>query len=50
MESYKSLDPDLSDYIVSFTFGDIYTRKSLTQQEQALVTISPSSLWAPNHS
>lgn len=39
-ESYKTLDPDLSDYIVSFAFGDIYSRTSLTQQEQTLVTIS----------
>jgi 4-carboxymuconolactone decarboxylase len=40
VESYKALDADLSDYIVSFAFGDIYSRTSLTQQEQALVTIS----------
>jgi len=40
VESYKSLDPDLSDYIVSFAFGDIYSRKSLTQHEQTMVTIS----------
>lgn len=40
VESHKSLDPELSDYIVSFAFGDIYSRKSLTQQEQTLVTIS----------
>jgi 4-carboxymuconolactone decarboxylase len=32
VESYKALDPDLPDYIVSFAF--------LTQQEQTLVTIS----------
>ncbi|OOL32672.1 4-carboxymuconolactone decarboxylase [Rhodococcus rhodochrous] len=40
VESYKTLDADLSDYIVSFAFGDIYSRTSLTQQEQTLVTIS----------
>ena len=40
VESYKSLDPELADYIVSFAFGDIYSRTSLTQQEQTLVTIS----------
>lgn len=40
VESYKDLDPDLPDYIVSFAFGDIYSRNSLTQQEQTLVTIS----------
>ncbi|WP_422935089.1 carboxymuconolactone decarboxylase family protein [Sinomonas sp. P47F7] len=40
VESYKDLDPDLADYIVSFAFGDIYSRKSLTQQEQTMVTIS----------
>lgn len=40
VESYKDLDPELSDYIVSFAFGDIYSRTSLTQQEQTMVTIS----------
>ena len=40
VDSYKTLDADLSDYIVSFAFGDIYSRSSLTQQEQTLVTIS----------
>lgn len=40
VESYKDLDPDLADYIVSFAFGDIYSRKSLTQQEQTMVTIA----------
>ncbi len=40
VESYKDLDPNLSDYIVSFAFGDIYSRSSLTQQEQTMVTIS----------
>jgi 4-carboxymuconolactone decarboxylase len=40
VESYQSLDADLADYIVSFAFGDIYSRDSLTQQEQTLVTIS----------
>ncbi|MDQ4491688.1 carboxymuconolactone decarboxylase family protein [Sinomonas sp. ASV486] len=40
VESYKDLDPHLADYIVSFAFGDIYSRTSLTQQEQTMVTIS----------
>ncbi|MDV6243039.1 MULTISPECIES: carboxymuconolactone decarboxylase family protein [Rhodococcus] len=40
VESYQSLDADLSDYIVSFAFGDIYSRNGLSQQEQTLVTIS----------
>ncbi|MGZ4493609.1 MAG: carboxymuconolactone decarboxylase family protein [Nocardioides sp.] len=40
VESYRSLDEHLADYIVSFAFGDIYSRDSLTQQEQTLVTIS----------
>lgn len=40
VESYKDLDPLLSDYIVSFAFGDIYSRDSLSQQEQTMVTIS----------
>lgn len=40
VESYKDLDADLSDYIISFAFGDIYSRSSLTQQEQTMVTIS----------
>ena len=40
VESYRDLDPGLADYIVSFAFGDIYSRTSLTQQEQTMVTIS----------
>lgn len=40
VESYKDLDPDLADYIVSFAFGDIYSRTGLTQQEQTMVTIA----------
>ena len=40
VESYQDLDSELTDYIVSFAFGDIYSRKSLTQQEQTMVTIS----------
>ncbi|GAB3940966.1 carboxymuconolactone decarboxylase family protein [Corynebacterium tapiri] len=40
VESYKELDPMLSDYIVSFAFGDIYTRDSLTPQEQTMSTIA----------
>jgi 4-carboxymuconolactone decarboxylase len=40
VESYKDLDAELSDYIVSFAFGDIYSRTALSQQEQTLVTIA----------
>ncbi|GAB3032618.1 hypothetical protein GCM10011376_26290 [Nocardioides flavus (ex Wang et al. 2016)] len=40
VDSYQSIDEHLADYIVSFAFGDIYSRDSLTQQEQTLVTIS----------
>lgn len=40
VESYMDLDSDLSDYIVSFAFGDIYSRTSLTQQEQTMATIA----------
>jgi len=40
VESYKDLDPELLDYIVSFAFGDIYSRESLTHQEQTMVTIA----------
>lgn len=40
VESYKELDPDLADYIISFAFGDIYSRTALTPQEQTMVTIS----------
>lgn len=40
VESYKDLGPLLSDDIVSFAFGDIYSRDSLSQQEQTMVTIS----------
>ena len=40
VDSYRDLDDHLADYIVSFAFGDIYSRDSLSQQEQTLVTIS----------
>jgi 4-carboxymuconolactone decarboxylase len=40
VESYRTMDEHLADYIVSFAFGDIYSRDSLTQREQTLVTIS----------
>lgn len=40
VESYKDLDPELADYIISFAFGDIYTRSILTQQQQTMVTIA----------
>ncbi len=40
VESYRDVDPQLSDYIVSFAFGDIYSRTALTPQQQTLVTIS----------
>lgn len=40
VESYRDLDENIADYIVSFAFGDIYSRDSLTQKEQTLVTIA----------
>ena len=40
VESYEDLDPDLADYIVSFAFGDIYSRTGLSEQEQTMATIS----------
>lgn len=40
VESYRDLDEHIADYIVSFAFGDIYSRDSLTQKEQTLVTIA----------
>lgn len=40
VESYKDLGPLLSDDIVSFAFGDIYSRDSLSQQEQTMATSS----------
>ncbi|MFY2787384.1 hypothetical protein [Rhodococcus sp. MALMAid1271] len=33
VESYKDLDPELADYIISFAFGDIYSRS-----RQVLIT------------
>lgn len=40
VESYRDLDEHIADYIMSFAFGDIYSRDSLTQKEQTLVTIA----------
>lgn len=36
----RELDPDLPDYIVSFAFGDIYSRTSLERHEQTMATIA----------
>jgi 4-carboxymuconolactone decarboxylase len=40
VDSYRELDADLADYIISFAFGDLYSRSALTQQEQTMVTIA----------
>lgn len=40
VESYKELDSEFSDYIISFAFGDIYTRDCLSAQQKTMVTIS----------
>lgn len=39
-EDMKDIAPDVCRYMVEFAFGDIYTRSSLTKEEQALTTIS----------
>lgn len=40
VEFAREMDAELPDYIVSFAFGDIYSRTSLTKQEQTMATIA----------
>lgn len=39
-EDLKDTAPDVSKYIIEFAYGDIYSRKGLTNQQRALVTIA----------
>lgn len=39
-ESFKDLAPDLSNYVVEFAFGDIYSRPGLDNKQKVLTTIS----------
>lgn len=38
--SLASLAPDVSQYIIEFAFGDIYTRTGLTLEEREMITIT----------
>ena len=40
MEEIKKISPDLWNMIVSFGFGDLYTRKSLTLQQREYITLT----------
>ncbi|MDM5332167.1 carboxymuconolactone decarboxylase family protein [Ureibacillus composti] len=39
-DAYRSLAPDLEELIVSFGFGDIYSREGLTDKERTIATLS----------
>ncbi|MFJ7756379.1 carboxymuconolactone decarboxylase family protein [Peribacillus muralis] len=39
-ENFKDIAPDVSKYMIEFTYGDIYTRPGLDNKQRALVTIS----------
>ena len=40
IQSLNKVAPDLGKYIIEFTFGDIYTRPTLTLQEREMITIT----------
>ncbi|CAM5199728.1 hypothetical protein UACE39S_05815 [Ureibacillus acetophenoni] len=39
-DAYRSLAPDLEEMIVSFGFGDIYSREGLSDKERTIATLS----------
>ncbi|APB70974.1 carboxymuconolactone decarboxylase family protein [Paenibacillus polymyxa] len=39
-DSFKNIAPDLSRYMIEFTYGDIYTRPELDNKQRALITIA----------
>ncbi|WP_043932650.1 carboxymuconolactone decarboxylase family protein [Bacillus sp. EB01] len=39
-DAYRDLAPDLEELVVSFGFGDIYSREGLSDKERTLVTLS----------
>ncbi|UXH43005.1 carboxymuconolactone decarboxylase family protein [Rossellomorea vietnamensis] len=39
-EALEDIAPDVGKYIIEFAYGEIYTRKGLTNKQRALVTIS----------
>lgn len=39
-ENLKDIAPDVSRFMIEFTYGDIYTRAGLDNKQRALVTIS----------
>lgn len=39
-EGFKELAPDLSNFVVEYAFGDIYSRPGLDNKQKVLVTIA----------
>src|SRR5690606_28441411 len=39
-EGFKDIAPDLSQYVVEFAFGDIYSRPGLDNKQKVLTTIT----------
>ncbi|WP_034764888.1 carboxymuconolactone decarboxylase family protein [Rossellomorea vietnamensis] len=39
-EALEDIAPDVAKYIIEFAYGEIYSRKGLTNKQRALVTIS----------
>lgn len=39
-ENLKDIAPDVSKFMIEFTYGDIYTRSGLDNKQRALITIS----------
>ncbi|MDI2587581.1 carboxymuconolactone decarboxylase family protein [Psychrobacillus sp. NEAU-3TGS] len=40
MEEIKKISPDLWEMIVSFGFGDLYTRKTLSYAQREIITLT----------
>jgi len=40
MEGIKNISPDLWEMIVSFGFGDLYTRKTLSYAQREIITLT----------
>lgn len=40
LDSLKDVAPDITKYMVEFSYGEIYTREGLTNEQRVLITIS----------
>jgi 4-carboxymuconolactone decarboxylase len=40
LEQLSKVSPDFADYIVNFAYGDLYTRKGLSDRDRELVAVT----------